>query len=498
MKRVILLAGPVGSGRAAALRRLADSGFSVIDAEALAQQTLASGQPGYTQIIQLFGQRVLGESGEIDRLKLNHLARANPEASATVRSIIDSNTRAELRQRVGSSAAPFVFIKIHHPAAYGARQTADAVWLFSATPVQRVRNLVSEQGWERGLAESLVRSRPEGPLSEYAADLVLRSGGSPVGLWDQITEELRGYGWTEAPPTPQHKVEAPPPATATLDAAPMGRSDTRPASRIDWPATPAQAPANVRDTSMPARDLGVQQDVRPSLGSKEIKLIAKRLGASLLILLAIAYLTSWGLILAEYGRQHLPIAPVRAALQALGQTVEYVLHHPATYVWAKSEVPWLKLVGATLGHSAGLLVLALLAAILVGFPLGMAAARSRKGPGSSLIVLLSVAGASTPSFLVGMILWAGNIWVHRTFDIKVLPATGFGWDAHVIMPVLVLAMRPIAQVAQITYISVRDALGQDYVRTAHSKGLTWRAVQNVHLLPNVLIPILNTLGTSLR
>ena len=113
-------------------------------------------------------------------------------------------------------------------------------------------------------------------------------------------------------------------------------------------------------------------------------------------------------------------------------------------------------------------------------------------------MLLSVAGASTPSFLMGMILWAANIWVHRTFNIKVLPATGFGWDAHVIMPVLVLAMRPIAQVAQITYISVREALGQDYIRTAHSKGLTWRAVQNVHVLPNVLIPILNTLGASLR
>jgi peptide/nickel transport system permease protein len=498
MKRVILVTGPIGSGRAFALRRLAESGYSVVDAEALAQHVLSPGQTGYAQILQLFGDGILAGSGEIDRLKLSRSARADPRASAAVRAILHAGVQAELEQQVRRSSSPFVFIKIHHPDAYGARGAADAVWLFSCTTEQRVENLVGEQGWPRNLAERLVASSPEHPLAEYAADLVLRTGGSPAGLWDQITATLHDLGWepvggaaiTESEPALS-------PAATENFAAVQTAADIQ---------EPPLGEASYAVEARPLPPVGFRQPdetqseriSRPSLRLKEIRHIARRLAGSLLILLAIAYLTSWGLILAEYGRQHLPIEPMRAAWQALGQTAKYILHHPATYIWAKTELPWLKIVGETLGHSAALLLLAMTAAILVGFPLGMAAARIRRGPGSSLIVLLSVVGASTPSFLVGMILWAANIWVHKTFNIKVLPATGFGWDAHVIMPVLVLAMRPIAQVAQITYISVRDALGQDYVRTAHSKGLTWRAVQNVHLMPNILIPILNTLGTSLR
>jgi ABC-type dipeptide/oligopeptide/nickel transport system permease component len=97
-----------------------------------------------------------------------------------------------------------------------------------------------------------------------------------------------------------------------------------------------------------------------------------------------------------------------------------------------------------------------------------------------------------------MFFWVINIYIHRTFQIQVLPATGFGWDGHLLMPALVLAMRPMAQLAQVTYISLTDVMRQDYIRTAQAKGLAWRDVRNRHGLRNILIPILTTLGTSLR
>jgi peptide/nickel transport system permease protein len=137
-------------------------------------------------------------------------------------------------------------------------------------------------------------------------------------------------------------------------------------------------------------------------------------------------------------------------------------------------------------------------ALLVGLPLGIAAAFAKRKTSSTVIMVLSTLGISTPSFLFAMFLWVANIWVHRTFDVTVLPSAGFGWDAHLIMPALVLAMRPLAQIAQVTYVSMRDILGQDYIRTALSKGLSWRMVRNVHALPNILIPTLSTLGSSLR
>ncbi len=91
-------------------------------------------------------------------------------------------------------------------------------------------------------------------------------------------------------------------------------------------------------------------------------------------LLAIAFLTSFGLIMAERGRQGLPAAPLDAAGQAMIRTGEFLLAHPSTYVWSKVETPAFALVWTAFVRSAGLLGLSLLIATGLGLPLGVLAA----------------------------------------------------------------------------------------------------------------------------
>lgn len=226
--------------------------------------------------------------------------------------------------------------------------------------------------------------------------------------------------------------------------------------------------------------------------------VLRRLGLSLLTLLIIAYLTLFGLIMAERGREGLPAEPLSAATEALSRTVDYILDHPPTYYWNRFNQPALNLVATTFTHSAGLLLVSLGMAVVLGVPLGtIAALRKRKG-GSSLIVILSILGISTPSFLLAMLFWMLNIQMHRRLGVTALPSAGFGWDAHLIMPALVLAARPLAQIAQVTYVSLSEILDEDFIRTAHAKGLRPAVVRRRHAMRNVLIPILTTIGTSLR
>lgn len=229
-----------------------------------------------------------------------------------------------------------------------------------------------------------------------------------------------------------------------------------------------------------------------------LRQVGRRVANAVMTLAIIAYITSLGLILADRGRQHLPAQPLDAAWHALGRTAAHFFNHPATYYWHREELPAFGLVAETLMNSAGLLLLSLLAAAILGVSLGMAAALSRRKIAAATIMLFSVLGISTPSFLLGMILWVANISVHKQFDITVLPSAGFGWDGHMVMPALVLAARPLAQIAQVTYISLSEVLRQDYIRTANSKGMPWRMVRNRHAIRNVFIPILTTLGASLR
>jgi len=254
----------------------------------------------------------------------------------------------------------------------------------------------------------------------------------------------------------------------------------------------------VKSSTESVQQFEVSHKVQRGSSSRQLKAFGHRIFNVLSTLLVIAYLTSWGLILAERGREHLPAQPLQAAWQALAQVGNYLVDHPQTYYWHKENVAALQVVSVTLMSSAGLLLLSLSLALVIGLSLGIVAALTKRKTSSALVMLLSVLGVSTPSFLFAMFLWVVNIWVHRTFDITVLPSAGFGWDTHLIMPTIVLAMRPLAQIAQVAYVSMRDILGRDYIRTAHSKGLSWRMVCNVHALPNIMIPTLTTLGSSLR
>jgi peptide/nickel transport system permease protein len=202
--------------------------------------------------------------------------------------------------------------------------------------------------------------------------------------------------------------------------------------------------------------------------------------------------------MAERGTLKLPADPPSAAIDALGRTVQYLIDHPATYVWRKANTPALEMIATVFLNSAGLLFTALGVATLIGTPLGTVMALMRRFRATTFVLLLSVLAVSMPSFFLAMLLWMLNAQFYRTFDIPGLPAAGFGWDAHLIMPALVLATRPFAQIVQVTYVTVAEILREDFIRTAQSKGLRQRVILLRHVLRNAAVPILTTLSTSMR
>ena len=87
---------------------------------------------------------------------------------------------------------------------------------------------------------------------------------------------------------------------------------------------------NIRSEFQPTIN-DFKQDKPHSLYLQGIRLIFRRVINVLVTLFVIAYLVSWGLILAERGRQHLPARPLQAAWQALINVGGYLFNHPQTY-----------------------------------------------------------------------------------------------------------------------------------------------------------------------
>lgn len=151
-----------------------------------------------------------------------------------------------------------------------------------------------------------------------------------------------------------------------------------------------------------------------------------------------------------------------------------------------------------------LATLAMLLSIVVGVPLGMYAGLHPESPISRGIMSSSVLGFSLPNFWVGLMLvmlfavmlgWlpAGGRGPVQAFGPIELSAFNLQGLKHLILPALTVATAKCALIIRVTRAATRECLPQDYIRFARAKGLRERRVLGVHLLKNIMIPIV-TIG----
>ncbi len=125
---------------------------------------------------------------------------------------------------------------------------------------------------------------------------------------------------------------------------------------------------------------------------------------------------------------------------------------------------------------------------LFGIVLGAVAALRRNKFIDRVIMIVTTAFVSMPSFIIGTLLLVA-------FS-KLLPANGSS-AAGMILPIITLALYPMAYITRLTRSSMLDVLGQDYIRTARAKGVSGRKIIFGHALKNSLIPVLTYLGPML-
>jgi oligopeptide transport system permease protein len=136
--------------------------------------------------------------------------------------------------------------------------------------------------------------------------------------------------------------------------------------------------------------------------------------------------------------------------------------------------------------------------VVFGVGLGVLAALRQNSRIDYATMGFATIAASFPNFVVGalMVVVFSVLLYKWTGGNFFLPASDYGLDQHLIMPVITLALLPIAYTARLTRASTLDTIRQDYVRTAWAKGLSERLVVVKHILKNSLIPVVTTLGPT--
>ncbi len=151
-------------------------------------------------------------------------------------------------------------------------------------------------------------------------------------------------------------------------------------------------------------------------------------------------------------------------------------------------------------RSLALLVGAATLALIIGTLLGVAAALLRRRAfASGGIVGLTTLLAAVPAFFVAYFLQIVVILIGATPEGgRLLPVFGFGYDEHLVLPLLSISLPAITFTAQLTATRMAEVLDSDFITTANAKGLRTGWILAVHVLPHVRPVLLEALGSGLR
>ncbi|MCK9632368.1 MAG: ABC transporter permease [Methanoregula sp.] len=138
-----------------------------------------------------------------------------------------------------------------------------------------------------------------------------------------------------------------------------------------------------------------------------------------------------------------------------------------------------------------LAALAMSISIIIGIPLGIAAAVRQNGLLDHFCRIFSVIGNSTPEFFIAIILL-----LVFAINLKILPVAGSGGFQYFILPSVVLAIGLIAITSRIMRTSMLDVLEENYILTARSKGLDRKTIITKHAIKNALLPVMTYMGTQ--
>ncbi len=141
--------------------------------------------------------------------------------------------------------------------------------------------------------------------------------------------------------------------------------------------------------------------------------------------------------------------------------------------------------------SAKLGLIAASVALVVGVVLGAVAALRRNKFIDKVIMVMTTAFISMPSFIMGTLLL-----LVFALELALFPANGATAEG-LVLPVITLSLSPMANITRLTRSSMLDVLGQDYIRTARAKGVSQLKIIFGHALKNSLIPVITYFGPML-
>lgn len=194
--KVIGLTGGIASGKSTVARLLAERGGAIVDADVIAREVVAPGEPALTEIAEAFGPETIAADGTLNRPALGRIVFGDDAARARLNAITHPRVRERMREQVAAleaQATPPRFAVLVVPLLFESTHDwgLDEVWVVALPEEAQRARLMARDGFSA--AEADARIRAQMPLAEKIkrADRVISNNGTLLELAEAVDTLLR-------------------------------------------------------------------------------------------------------------------------------------------------------------------------------------------------------------------------------------------------------------------------------------------------------------------
>ncbi|NIS82706.1 MAG: dephospho-CoA kinase [Anaerolineales bacterium] len=205
-KYVIGLTGNIATGKSVVRKMLEHLGAYGIDADALAHRAIAKDAPGYNMVVRSFGDWVLDDEGQIDRVKLAKIVFSDAKALERLEKVVHPLVAHAVDILIRRSGHNFVVIEAIKLLETDLAAGCDTIWVVDAPEEIQTARLIHKRNMSEAAARQRIAAQSPQSLKLRAAKVVISNDGSFENTWEQVQE-----AWSELPKPEEPLLPEPPP-----------------------------------------------------------------------------------------------------------------------------------------------------------------------------------------------------------------------------------------------------------------------------------------------
>ncbi|MTD41009.1 dephospho-CoA kinase [Erwinia sp. CPCC 100877] len=193
MSYIVALTGGIGSGKSTVADAFAAQGIAIVDADIIAREVAAPGEPALNDIQAHFGADVIAADGTLNRRKLREIIFATPQEKAWLNALLHPLIQSRTREAVARASSPYILWVVPLLVENQLQSRANRVLVVDVAPETQITRTMKRDGVTRDHAQQILAAQASREARLSVADDIINNDGDPQNAIAEVTRLHRLY-----------------------------------------------------------------------------------------------------------------------------------------------------------------------------------------------------------------------------------------------------------------------------------------------------------------